>query len=68
MPTSAVTPVLLEHAGFRVLVAPNGKNALALARTEKPNMIILDLGLPEMDGLDVTRTLRKSSNVPIPTC
>lgn len=55
----------LEHAGFRVLVAANGKTALALNRSEKPDMIILDLGLPEMDGLDVTRTLRRDSNVPI---
>ncbi len=55
----------LEHAGFRVLVAGNGKIALALARSEKPDMVILDLGLPELDGLDVTRSLRKESNVPI---
>ncbi len=47
----------LERAGFRVLTAPNGKTALALAHSEKPDLIILDLGLPEMDGLDVTRTL-----------
>jgi two-component system, OmpR family, alkaline phosphatase synthesis response regulator PhoP len=55
----------LERAGFRVLTAPNGRTSLALAHTEKPDLIILDLGLPEMDGLDVTRTLRKDSNVPI---
>jgi DNA-binding response OmpR family regulator len=55
----------LERAGFRVLTAPNGKTALAQAHSEKPDMIILDLGLPEMDGLDVTRALRKDSNVPI---
>jgi two-component system alkaline phosphatase synthesis response regulator PhoP len=55
----------LEHAGFRVLSAANGKNALALAHSERPDLIILDLGLPEMDGLDVTRSLRKDSNVPI---
>ena len=55
----------LERAGFRVLTAPNGKTALSLAHSEKPDLIVLDLGLPEMDGLDVTRTLRKNSNVPI---
>ena len=55
----------LERAGFRVLTAANGKTTLTLARSEKPDMVILDLGLPEMDGLDVTRTLRKDSNVPI---
>ena len=55
----------LEHAGFTVLMARDGKSALASVRAEKPDLIILDLGLPEMDGLDVTRALRKDSNVPI---
>jgi len=55
----------LERAGFSVRVAGDGKSALSQARTEKPDMIILDLGLPHMDGLDVTRELRKLSNVPI---
>jgi DNA-binding response OmpR family regulator len=55
----------LERAGFGVLIASEGKTALSLARTEKPDMVILDLGLPGMDGLDVTRTLRRDSNVPI---
>lgn len=55
----------LEHAGFTVLTAETGKVALAVARSEKPNLIVLDLGLPDMDGLDVTRALRKESNVPI---
>ncbi len=55
----------LEHAGFSVLAAGDGKSALALARSTKPDLVILDLGLPEMDGLDVARALRKNSNVPI---
>jgi DNA-binding response OmpR family regulator len=55
----------LERAGFAVRVAGNGKDALSQARSEKPDLIILDLGLPQMDGLDVTRALRKISNVPI---
>lgn len=55
----------LENAGFSVLSAGDGKAALAVARAEKPDLVILDLGLPEMDGLDVTRALRKNSNVPI---
>ena len=55
----------LERAGFRVLTAANGKAALSLAHSERPDLIVLDLGLPEMDGLDVTRALRKASNVPI---
>jgi len=55
----------LEHAGFAVLMAHDGKSALASVRAAKPDLVILDLGLPEMDGLDVTRALRKDSNVPI---
>jgi DNA-binding response OmpR family regulator len=55
----------LEHAGFSVLTAGDGKSALAAARSAKPDLVILDLGLPEMDGLDVTRALRKDSDVPI---
>lgn len=55
----------LEHAGFSVLGAGDGSAALELARARKPDLIVLDLGLPRMDGLDVTRTLRRVSNVPI---
>jgi two-component system alkaline phosphatase synthesis response regulator PhoP len=55
----------LERAGFRVAIAGTGADALALARTKRPDLVVLDLGLPQMDGLDVTRALRKQSNVPI---
>jgi two-component system alkaline phosphatase synthesis response regulator PhoP len=55
----------LEHAGFAVLTAADGPAALMTARTRKPDVIILDLGLPGMDGLDVARTLRRESSVPI---
>jgi DNA-binding response OmpR family regulator len=55
----------LERAGFAVHAAGDGKTALSLARTEKPDLIVLDLGLPQLDGLDVTRELRKVSTVPI---
>jgi DNA-binding response OmpR family regulator len=55
----------LERAGFKVLVAGNGADALTLSRTKQPDLVVLDLGLPKMDGLDVTRALRKRSNVPI---
>jgi DNA-binding response OmpR family regulator len=55
----------LEHAGFTVLAAVDGVAALATARSAKPDLVILDLGLPGMDGLDVARALRKDSNVPI---
>ncbi len=55
----------LEHAGFAVHSAADGRSALSLARSEKPDLVVLDLGLPQLDGLDVTRELRKISNVPI---
>jgi DNA-binding response OmpR family regulator len=48
-----------------VVTAANGADALTLARTKQPDLVVLDLGLPKMDGLDVTRALRKQSNVPI---
>jgi two-component system alkaline phosphatase synthesis response regulator PhoP len=55
----------LERAGFTVVTAANGADALTLARTKQPDLVVLDLGLPKMDGFDVTRALRKQSNVPI---
>ncbi len=55
----------LEHAGFSVLTAHDGRSALAAIRSSRPDLVILDLGLPEVDGLDVTRAVRKDSNVPI---
>ena len=55
----------LQRAGFKVITAATGEDALTLARTKRPDLIVLDLRLPRMDGLDVTRALRKQSNVPI---
>ncbi|TMB58845.1 MAG: response regulator transcription factor, partial [Chloroflexi bacterium] len=55
----------LEHAGFRVASASDGKEALASFRRDAPDLVVLDLGLPTLDGLDVARAIRKSSNVPI---
>ena len=55
----------LERAGFRVTTKGNGEDALASARATPPDLIVLDLGLPKMDGLDFTRAVRKKSNVPI---
>ncbi len=55
----------LERAGYRVLVAHDGQKALSVAKTEKPDAVILDLGLPSLDGLDFTREFRKTSIAPI---
>jgi two-component system alkaline phosphatase synthesis response regulator PhoP len=49
----------LDRAGFRVLTAGDGPAALRLARSERPNLLVLDLMLPGLDGLDVTRALRQ---------
>jgi two-component system alkaline phosphatase synthesis response regulator PhoP len=55
----------LEQAGFVVATASDGKGAMAAARQLKPDLIVLDLGLPGMDGLDVIRSLRTNTNVPV---
>ena len=55
----------LKAAGFEVVTAGDGSQGLSSARREKPDLIVLDLMLPEMDGLDVCREIRRESNVPI---
>ncbi len=56
---------VLEHAGFDVLVTADGPSTLHQARTRDPDLIVLDLGLPGLDGLDVARVLRRDSDLPI---
>lgn len=55
----------LESEGFEVTVAATGLNGLEVARTSGPDLVLLDLMLPEMSGLDVCRQIRASSDVPI---
>ena len=55
----------LEHAGFAVLTATDGPSALTTIRQRRPDLVVLDLGLPGLDGLDVTRELRRDSTIPI---
>ncbi len=55
----------LEQAGMTVVTAHDGPQALAVFRHEKPDLVLLDLNLPGLDGLDVARALRKESAVPI---
>ncbi len=55
----------LERAGFKVVTAGDGVAALRTARTQHPDLVVLDLGLPQLDGLDVTRELRREGAVPI---
>ena len=64
----AVTDLLaynLRKAGYEILLAADGSEALRQARTSSPDLILLDLMIPEVNGLDVCRELRKTSNVPI---
>ena len=55
----------LEHAGFEVVIAGDGPGALAAVRQRHPDLVVLDLGLPGLDGLDVTRQLRRDTTIPI---
>jgi two-component system alkaline phosphatase synthesis response regulator PhoP len=60
-----VLQLYLDRAGFQVITAEDGQQALSVFDKQRPDFVILDLNLPGMDGLDVCRTIRKSSNVPI---
>lgn len=55
----------LERGGFKVLTALDGEAALRTASTQHPDLVVLDLGLPSIDGIDVTRSLRRNVMVPI---
>ncbi len=55
----------LEHAGFAVRVASSGEAALDTIRRDRPDLVVLDLGLPGADGLDVTREIRRGSTLPV---
>jgi two-component system OmpR family response regulator len=60
-----IVKAYLEKEGFKVAVAYDGKAALDMAKSQAPDLIVLDLMLPEISGWDVCRTLRAESNVPI---
>jgi DNA-binding response OmpR family regulator len=55
----------LRHQGFRVLSAANGRQALHLARQEHPDLIVLDIMMPEMDGLEFLRAHRQQADTPV---
>src|SRR4051794_16699627 len=55
----------LQNAGMRTLEAADGKQGLQLARGEKPDLLVLDIMMPELDGTEVCRELRKTSTIPI---
>lgn len=60
-----VIRVALKKAGMDVIEARDGKEALLRFAADKPDLIVLDIGMPEFDGLDVCREIRKGSDVPI---
>jgi len=60
-----VIRVALKKAGMDVIEARDGKEALARFAAGRPDLIVLDIGMPEFDGLDVCREIRKTSDVPI---
>jgi two-component system alkaline phosphatase synthesis response regulator PhoP len=55
----------LEAEGFRVVIAANGREALYAARQEKPNLILLDIMMPEMSGYDFLKAYRKERETPV---
>ncbi len=61
----ALVKAYLEQGGFRVVTAKNGRDALFLSRQEKPDLILLDVMMPEMDGHEFMRVYQKEQDVPI---
>jgi DNA-binding response OmpR family regulator len=55
----------LEREGFRVITAPDGRRAVEMAREREPSLIVLDVMLPELDGVAVTQIIRERSDVPV---
>jgi len=62
---AAIAADYLRHAGYAVLTAADGVQALQLARARRPDLVVLDLGLPGLGGLEVARALRAETAVPI---
>ena len=62
---AAITADYLRHAGYAVIVASNGAEALQRVGAARPDLVVLDLGLPAVDGLEVARTIRAGSSLPI---
>ncbi|MCU0512028.1 MAG: response regulator transcription factor [Anaerolineae bacterium] len=63
--TANLLRLYLQQAGYEALVTQDGRAALTLAREQLPDLVVLDLMLPRMDGLDICRTLRLETGVPI---
>lgn len=69
--TRSLMRLMLEFAGYRVLEAKNGLEAVEVAREERPDAILMDMSLPVIDGCKATRLIREQpelKNVPIIAC
>lgn len=62
---SRVVQYELERAGYTVLAAADGVTGLTTARESNPDLVVLDLGLPDLDGAEIARRIRKTSDIPI---
>ena len=60
-----IVQLMLESSGFRVVVAESGGRAERDARSKRPDIVIVDLGLPDFDGLELIKTIREWSPVPL---
>jgi len=65
LPVSNLITTTLKAHEYRFITAQNGKNAISQASSHNPDIILLDLGLPDMDGVEVIKCIRSWSNVPI---
>ena len=66
--TLRLVGLMLQHQGYRIIAANSGIQAIAMAQTDKPDLILLDIMMPEMDGYEVARKLRTdpaTNNMPI---
>lgn len=64
-PSVKMTAFLLREEGYEVITADNGRTALEMVQRESPDLVILDVMLPHIDGLEVTRRVRQTMDVPI---
>ena len=64
----AVLSLSLQHEGYRVVTATNGEEAISVAEHTKPNLILMDISMPQLDGLGATRKIRQNEdlrNIPV---